>query len=50
MRGPLGEAQANAIRRHATLSVDAKPAAWTLLWLRCNNHRSWLIGAGKGQG
>ena len=49
-RGPGGEAQANAISRHATLSVDAEPAAWTLLWRRWRNHGSWPINAGKGQG
>ena len=37
-RGPRGEARANATSRHATLYVDAKPAAWPLLWRRWCNH------------
>ena len=49
-RVPRGEAQANAISRHATLSVVAEPSAWTLLWRRWRNHGTWPISAGKGQG
>ena len=45
-----GEAKANAISRHATLSVAAQPTAWPPLWRRWHNHGSWPIGVGKGRG
>ena len=49
MRGPGGEAQAYAISRHTTLSVDAEPAGSSLLWRGRHNHGRWPISASKGQ-
>ena len=50
LRGPGGDARANAISRLPTSSVGAELAAWPLLWRKRRNHRSWPISAGKGQG
>ena len=50
MRGPGGEAQAYAISKRATLSVDAELAASSLLWQRWHNYGSLPNSEGKGQG